>query len=363
MGRNPAEKPARRLSKFSNADANPRKHSQNPATPPAGGEGLDEGESFAHLVETVFAGQRQQARQSADSTFRREERDPARAYEEFEEARRLFEAEPFSEEPEPEFLRRGREADRAAPKRAGWRNEAASARLIEELDRIQQNPHGQEQPPHLARGGDDATPAEGRAAQAPGGERAEEESAKAAERKKRRRWLPRVKTPAIFGGLGKAARGAAKAGSLLGRAKPGAAALAGAGRAASRYARAKTPAARYKMMLAALHTHLFDRRVERLLFVSTARAADAAGAGPQPDSGRDYIYDGPIPRMVFGWAAASLPQDLRSFAFVDFRAGNGRTALLASAHRFEVIYGYVFSQQAYEDLELNIAQYPRSLMA
>jgi hypothetical protein len=97
--------------------------------------------------------------------------------------------------------------------------------------------------------------------------------------------------------------------------------------------------------------------------VPTGRSANAAAMAGQPDQGRDYCYDGPIPRTVFSWVMAALPQDLRSFAFVDFRAGNGRTALLASALKFEVIYGYAFSPQAYEDLELNIAQYPRSLMA
>lgn len=127
-----------------------------------------------------------------------------------------------------------------------------------------------------------------------------------------------------------------------------------------RVARAKKLSARYRMALAALHTRLLDRRIERLLFVRTERVS-AEPAEAVAD--KDYRFDGPIPRVVFNWALGALPDDLKTFAFVDLRAGNGRTMLLAARRNFEVIHGYAFSAQGYDDLELNIAQYPRSLMS
>ncbi len=127
-----------------------------------------------------------------------------------------------------------------------------------------------------------------------------------------------------------------------------------------RFARAKKLSARYRMALALVHARLFDRRVERVLFVQSRRTEGEFDAAA--DS-RDYHYDGPIPRLVLDWALSALPEDLKTYAFVDFRAGNGRTILLAARRNFEVIYGYAFDAQAHEDLEMNIAQYPRSLMS
>jgi hypothetical protein len=128
--------------------------------------------------------------------------------------------------------------------------------------------------------------------------------------------------------------------------------------AAVRILRAKKMGARYRMALATLHTRVLDRRVERLLFVRTDLTSTA-----DPDAAaRDYHYSGPIPKAVFAWALSALPEDLKAFVFVDFRAGNGRTMLLAARRNFEAIQGYAYNAQSYEDLELNIAQYPRSLM-
>lgn len=126
-------------------------------------------------------------------------------------------------------------------------------------------------------------------------------------------------------------------------------------------ARAKKLSARYRMGLAALHTGVLDRKVERLLFVRSRPPVEDSPEAAPPS--KDYRFQGAIPRLVLNWALSPLPEDLKTYAFVDFRAGNGRTMLLAARRNFEVIIGYAFDAQTYEDLEMNIAQYPRSLMA
>ena len=49
--------------------------------------------------------------------------------------------------------------------------------------------------------------------------------------------------------------------------------------------------------------------------------------------------------------------------FVDFRAGNGRTLLLAARRNFEYAAGYAFDAEGSETLEMNLAQYPRTYLA
>ena len=60
---------------------------------------------------------------------------------------------------------------------------------------------------------------------------------------------------------------------------------------------------------------------------------------------------------------ALLPADLRQFAFIDVHAGRGRTALLAAKRNFNRIIAYEYDDQTFDDLSMNIAQFPRSLMA
>lgn len=115
---------------------------------------------------------------------------------------------------------------------------------------------------------------------------------------------------------------------------------------------------RYGEALVFTHNRVLDRNLERLFFVPTLKGARIA---PSPD--RNILYDGPVPGRVFDWAMAFLPKDLRGYAFIDFRAGSGRPMLLAAKHNFDRIIGFEFNAQAFDDLQMNIAQYPRSLMA
>jgi hypothetical protein len=82
---------------------------------------------------------------------------------------------------------------------------------------------------------------------------------------------------------------------------------------------------------------------------------------PAPDRG--IHYDGPIPAAVFDWVMSMVADDPRPFAFIDIRAGRGRTSLLAARRNFNRILAYEWDEPLYEDLRMNIAQYPRSLMA
>ncbi len=114
---------------------------------------------------------------------------------------------------------------------------------------------------------------------------------------------------------------------------------------------------RYSEALVFTHNRLLDRRLERLFFVPTLKAAVT---NPAPERG--ILYDGPVPAAVFNWAFSVLPEDLREYAFIDFHAGRGRTMLLASARDFERIVGFEYNDELFDDLQMNIAQFPRSEM-
>ncbi len=114
---------------------------------------------------------------------------------------------------------------------------------------------------------------------------------------------------------------------------------------------------RYGEALTFTHNRVLDRRLEQLFFVPTLRSACVA---PVPD--RPILYDGPVPGTVFNWAMAFLPKDLREYAFIDFRAGSGRPMLLAARYRFDRIIGFEYDEQSFDDLQMNVAHYPRSLM-
>ncbi len=87
----------------------------------------------------------------------------------------------------------------------------------------------------------------------------------------------------------------------------------------------------------------------------------SAVINPAPDRG--IHYDGPVPSAVFNWIMSAMPEDLRQFAFIDIRAGRGRTSLLASKWKFNRILAYEYDPQVFDDLQMNVAQFPRSLMA
>ncbi len=119
----------------------------------------------------------------------------------------------------------------------------------------------------------------------------------------------------------------------------------------------------YAKATAALHTHVFDRKLEQLFFRPTIVAAERQAATAAGDENSVYRYDGPVPRLVFNWAMSALPRDLKSYAFVDLRAQRGRAMMLAARRNFERIIGYEYDERLHDDLQMNVAQFPRSLMS
>jgi hypothetical protein len=181
-----------------------------------------------------------------------------------------------------------------------------------------------------------------------------------------------------------------KAGARAGAAaaRKTAAGISTAARVIRRRTRKQRLANDYTGSLIWLHTRLLDRKTERLFFHPTLdaerypsvwrslrRRAGTLFSGrkqqpdeprPQPDPSaplEPVVYDGPVPRLVFRWIMAALPADLKGYAFTDFRAHRGRAMMLASAYNFERIIGYEYTAAAIDDLQMNVAQYPRSLMA
>ncbi len=118
---------------------------------------------------------------------------------------------------------------------------------------------------------------------------------------------------------------------------------------------------RYRVLLGFVHRHIFDRRIEQLLFFKTAAPVSSLETGA--DGQTRFQYRGPIPEMVLGWALSVLPADLKRYAFVDFEAGNGRTLLLAARRNFEHAIGYTLDAETCAALEMNLAQYSRSYMS
>jgi hypothetical protein len=151
-------------------------------------------------------------------------------------------------------------------------------------------------------------------------------------------------------------RAAANAGTLI-REKAGPALMQGAFWLAHNLRRREIRK-RYSRLLVLGHTRVADRKLEELFFVPTRRAEMI-----DPDPQRGIHYDGPVTAAAFNWIMALMPQDLRQFAFVDIRAGGGRTSLLAARYGFARIIAHEWGAAMFDDLEMNVAQYPRSRMS
>jgi hypothetical protein len=106
-----------------------------------------------------------------------------------------------------------------------------------------------------------------------------------------------------------------------------------------------------------LHGKVIDRRLEQHFYVSTLGTQRFG-----PDLDRGIVYEGPVPATAFAWAMSLMPENLREYAFVDFHSGRGRAILLASQRNFERIVGYEYDAATHDDLQMNIAQFPRSKM-
>lgn len=110
------------------------------------------------------------------------------------------------------------------------------------------------------------------------------------------------------------------------------------------------------------HWLLFDRRLERLMFRPTAKPASLATLTVKR-AGREAGFDyRPTPRLVFDWAMAAIGDDLNHMSFTDYGAGKGRVLLMAAMLPFARIRGIEFARELQDDAEMNIAQFPRSLM-
>jgi hypothetical protein len=114
---------------------------------------------------------------------------------------------------------------------------------------------------------------------------------------------------------------------------------------------------RYGKAVALVHGKVLDRRLERHFYLPTLDTQRFA-----PDLDRGIAYEGPVPARAFAWVLAQLPEDLREYAFVDFRAGRGRAMLLAAQRNFDRIIGFEYGPVHYDDLQMNLAQFPRSQM-
>jgi hypothetical protein len=120
---------------------------------------------------------------------------------------------------------------------------------------------------------------------------------------------------------------------------------------------------RYFVLLTLVHRQIFDRQIERLLFIKTTGVGSHSVPHPQESGKKLFVYQGPISRKALYWALSALPASLKHYAFVDFEAANGRTLLLAARLNFEHAAGYAYDSESCDVLELNLAQYSRSYMS
>lgn len=120
----------------------------------------------------------------------------------------------------------------------------------------------------------------------------------------------------------------------------------------------------YRRLLLLLHNIFAGRGRESLFFIPTrghVRSVRLSIPAQVRPGAHDYR---PTPYKVFEWAMAGLAgeQALEDMTFVDFGAGRGRVLLLASHYPFGAIAGAEIAQELHDDCQMNIAQYPRSLM-
>ena len=106
----------------------------------------------------------------------------------------------------------------------------------------------------------------------------------------------------------------------------------------------------------------YDRAIEKLFFVPAKGFVSLDNltiVSPNKRFGHNYH---PIHRLSFNWAMAQIPEQLSDYTFVDYGAGRGRALMLASLHPFQKIIGVEFASELHDDANMNIAQFPRSLM-
>jgi hypothetical protein len=118
----------------------------------------------------------------------------------------------------------------------------------------------------------------------------------------------------------------------------------------------------YKRFLHITQEIGYDRAIEKLFFVPTrgyTALEHLTIDSPNKHFGHDYH---PIHRLSFNWAMAQIPDSLGDFTFVDYGAGRGRALLLAAMKPFRKIIGVEFAGELHDDANMNIAQFPRSLM-
>lgn len=118
----------------------------------------------------------------------------------------------------------------------------------------------------------------------------------------------------------------------------------------------------YARGLLLAHRFGADRKIEKLMFVPTARHVPLSHVRVPHQlrrSGHDYS---PTPWHVFRWAMAMIPETFERFAFVDYGAGRGRVLLMASQYPFDRIVGAEIAAELHQDCLLNIAQFSRSYM-
>lgn len=116
-------------------------------------------------------------------------------------------------------------------------------------------------------------------------------------------------------------------------------------------------------LLSLIHRHVFDRKTDSFLFYRNPAFAVYRAPERKEGAKTPFVYEGPIPRLPFDWALSALPRDLDRYAFIDFRAGDGRALLLAARRYFEYAAGYAFDAEGSEILEMNLARFPRTRLA
>ncbi|MGE0846457.1 MAG: class I SAM-dependent methyltransferase [Flavobacteriaceae bacterium] len=118
----------------------------------------------------------------------------------------------------------------------------------------------------------------------------------------------------------------------------------------------------WRLLLANMHSRIFDRRAGKMEFVDTARFV-SLGDDDFEHADRVHGYDyRPTPRRVLRWALERLDIDFPETTFVDFGSGRGRAVLEAARFPFARCVGIELSPTLHEDAEQNLRHWPRSVM-
>lgn len=115
-------------------------------------------------------------------------------------------------------------------------------------------------------------------------------------------------------------------------------------------------------MLILIHAHILDRRLARLERFPVPPPPLRMLWTSRDVAITDSLARRPVPYAALRAALQMVGEDFSRFTFLDLGAGHGRALLNAATYPFAAIRGIVSTTALFEICDVNIRQFPRTLM-